>query len=562
MISPLRNILQSNRLFYSILTGVCGFLIVLAVFLQVRLSNQYVELCYKVQDGSCEQLCWNMCFHLNDYGNEIFVPHADSLTAQNLSGLSDESVRERLKRLELLPGVRHAYCLLDGNKLLSADGYGANELRDSLSAQRKVYGRYRVGHPKLTQKFDNWLRNRIRWFDIPVHGDTLRIFATAFDSTGRHTKSLIAGADTDPSAVRYLLALDIDEQWIHKAIPEHFEEVLYSREGLMLWTPPFHGYGLGVVGLGGDTLWWFGLKSMQNGGMWQFETGQPWFQYIAIMETDKADSTLLEENVADYRIRTWFGIGAMVFVVLLLAVLSILARQKWFARQTALSHLAHSIRTPVARLRLDVDTLIEERTVSPEQERRVIQAVGVECGRIERAVQNAVLSLEDKTPLLNINSGDLSQVFENILRPWHANFDSAGVELSYASKIASLPSRFDSEMIATLLDNLLDNALRYSRLHLQKHPTIPQKVAVTLEKQHNFAMLTVEDSNGGVLPVDRHRIFERFQRGSDSAISGASGLGLGLALVKEIAEAHGGMVAVDDSSLGGARFIVRLPLSD
>jgi signal transduction histidine kinase len=562
MITPLRNILQSNRLFYSIVAGVCGCLIVLAVFLQVRLSNQYVELCHKVQEGSCEQICWHKCFDLADYGNEIFEPYADSLTALNLSGLTTESVRLRLKQLEIIPGVRHAYCLKDGNQLISSDGFGSAELKESLRAKRSIFGRYHVGHRNLTQKFDDWLRNRIRWADIPQAGDTLRFLLTAFDSTGRHTKSLIAGADSIPDVVCYLMALDMDEQWIRKAIAEHFEYVLYNREGLTLWTPPFYGYGLGVVGFGNDTLWWFGLKSIEKGGVWEFETGHPWFKYTAMMAVDQADSTLLEENVADYRIRTWLGIGSTIFVVLLLAVLSILARQKWFARQTALSHLAHSIRTPVARLRLDVDTLIEERSVSPAQERRMIQAVGVECGRIERAVQNAVLSLEDKTPLLNINSGDLSQVIENILRPWHANFDSAGVELSYASKIASLPSRFDSEMIATLLDNLLDNALRYSRLHLQKHPTIPQKVAVTLEKQHNFAMLTVEDSNGGVLPIDRHRIFERFQRGSDSAISGASGLGLGLALVKEIAEAHGGMVAVDDSPLGGARFIVRLPFSD
>jgi signal transduction histidine kinase len=117
-------------------------------------------------------------------------------------------------------------------------------------------------------------------------------------------------------------------------------------------------------------------------------------------------------------------------------------------------------------------------------------------------------------------------------------------------------------MIVTLLDNLLDNALRHTRTSLQKQPARTQTVAVSVICESGWAVLSVDDSDGGVPASDRQRIFRRFDRGSDPALTGASGLGLGLALVKEIAEAHGGSVSVGSSDLGGARFTVKLPTDD
>jgi signal transduction histidine kinase len=87
-------------------------------------------------------------------------------------------------------------------------------------------------------------------------------------------------------------------------------------------------------------------------------------------------------------------------------------------------------------------------------------------------------------------------------------------------------------------------------------------VAVNMRGKSGFAILTVDDSDGGVRASDRRRIFRRFERGSDPALTGASGLGLGLSLVREIAEGHGGSVLVSDSDLGGARFIVHIPIKD
>ncbi len=113
----------------------------------------------------------------------------------------------------------------------------------------------------------------------------------------------------------------------------------------------------------------------------------------------------------------------------------------------------------------------------------------------------------------------------------------------------------DARQLARLVRNLLSNAVRHAA----------SLVVVTLVEldgdRTGEVMLRVDDDGAGIAPEDRRRVFERFVR-LDSARSGRDGgTGLGLAIVGDIAAAHGGTVSVDDSPLGGASFVVRLPRS-
>ena len=69
----------------------------------------------------------------------------------------------------------------------------------------------------------------------------------------------------------------------------------------------------------------------------------------------------------------------------------------------------------------------------------------------------------------------------------------------------------------------------------------------------------VDDDGPGIDPDDRERVFERFTRLDDGRARDAGGLGIGLAIVKAVAEQHGGTVTIDDAPIGGARFVVHLP---
>jgi signal transduction histidine kinase len=110
--------------------------------------------------------------------------------------------------------------------------------------------------------------------------------------------------------------------------------------------------------------------------------------------------------------------------------------------------------------------------------------------------------------------------------------------------------RGDERQLTHLARNLMDNAVRHAR----------QQIVVTLVAEDGSALLVVEDDGPGIPEGDCDRVFERFFRLEDARSRDEGGAGLGLALVAGVAAAHGGSVAVTRSSLGGARFEVRLPV--
>jgi signal transduction histidine kinase len=97
--------------------------------------------------------------------------------------------------------------------------------------------------------------------------------------------------------------------------------------------------------------------------------------------------------------------------------------------------------------------------------------------------------------------------------------------------------------------NLVANAARHAT----------STVALALVERDGRAVLTVDDDGAGVPVADRGRVFERFVRLDEARDRDAGGSGLGLAIVAEIVRVHGGAARVDDSPLGGARFVVDLP---
>ena len=107
----------------------------------------------------------------------------------------------------------------------------------------------------------------------------------------------------------------------------------------------------------------------------------------------------------------------------------------------------------------------------------------------------------------------------------------------------------DAEQLGRAARNLVHNATRHAA----------GRVVVGLREVDGVVILTVDDDGPGIPEAQRERVFERFTLVDPARSSIAGGTGLGLAITRDIVERHGGVVVVEGSPLGGARFLVRLP---
>ncbi len=216
------------------------------------------------------------------------------------------------------------------------------------------------------------------------------------------------------------------------------------------------------------------------------------------------------------------------------------------------SEASHQLRTPVAVMigHLEVAQRYER---SGDQYRRVIQLAhrrAVDLGQIVESL--LFLSRPNSTTLTRAETFDLGRWLIEHMASQSESLRSSDTVVESA---IDLPVWIKAQplLFGQVVDNLLDNACKYSR------PGTP--IVVRVAREGESALLAVEDSGRGITPRDLPRIFEPFFRGSPGAGEAMPGVGLGLSVVERIVTAFGGTVAVQSQPDRGSRFEVRLPLS-
>ncbi|MDP4511006.1 sensor histidine kinase [Nonomuraea turcica] len=216
----------------------------------------------------------------------------------------------------------------------------------------------------------------------------------------------------------------------------------------------------------------------------------------------------------------------------------LLNRQRQFAADAS-----HELRTPLAALRVQV----EEARLYPDDIDLpdLLNHVTDDLDRLENIVNDLLL-------LATLEAGvggrreevDLTALVGTVAARWTESCD-VRLDLEAAVTVEAA-----SWQLARLFANLLDNARRHARHRLE----------VSLRRAGDRAELAVSDDGRGVSPADRERIFQRFARLDTARSRDHGGVGLGLAIARDIASAHHGTLHVEESSDGGASFVLRLPL--
>ena len=205
------------------------------------------------------------------------------------------------------------------------------------------------------------------------------------------------------------------------------------------------------------------------------------------------------------------------------------------------SDASHELRSPIAATR----TQVEVALAHPDRAEpaAVLRGVLAETTRLEVLVA-------DLLALARLDEGQA---------PPHEEIDLDDLVLEDAARIRAVPIdtrclsavkvRGERRSLSHLIRNLLDNAARHAA----------SRVEVCAHLDDGVPVLLVDDDGPGIPEADRARVFDRFTRLSSSRPRDGGGAGLGLALVRRIAEQHGGVVRADRSPRGGARLEVRFP---
>jgi signal transduction histidine kinase len=224
------------------------------------------------------------------------------------------------------------------------------------------------------------------------------------------------------------------------------------------------------------------------------------------------------------------------------------------ARHRFLATLSHELRTPLAPIASAVELLRTRSAEYPEEARRLHALIARQVQHLARLTDDLfdIARIRHRTLELRLEELDVAEVVDEVVE---ANRGSIEPQHQLSVAIGARPLRVagDRTRLHQILSNLLINAQRYT--------PAGGRIAVLLESEAGSAVIRLRDSGIGIERGLLSRVFEPFVQAEPLPGQLRQGLGLGLSLVKQLTELHGGSVAArSDGPRRGSEFIVRLPL--
>jgi signal transduction histidine kinase len=258
-------------------------------------------------------------------------------------------------------------------------------------------------------------------------------------------------------------------------------------------------------------------------------------------------------NAADRPGRRCFLVGAAPFGAGYLLSLQ-KASPFYQVEADRVSDISHDIRGPLASIQAYTELLVDEVDQGdPELRRQFLDVINQRTRHLTDLIVNLTCLVR-----WNLGCFDMTRTRVSLREATSKALDACQLQASAQNVELTLDAADDQHLVladrdalSTLLRNVVDNAIKFSRAE--------DDVVVSLRRVGEEQVVTVTDSGLGIAPEDLPHIFETFYRGRNAVAAGVEGSGLGLPLVKVIAEAHGGEVDMESEEGKGTRLTVRLP---
>jgi signal transduction histidine kinase len=297
--------------------------------------------------------------------------------------------------------------------------------------------------------------------------------------------------------------------------------------------------------------WWSYLLIKQNNEIYNYR------KELLQLKNDGTLRSQDQKELQEYLHRRWLMIAGEGLVFGTLLMVGIYLTRQSFQREFILSNqqrnfllaVTHEFKSPLAAIKLSLQTLSKHQ-LDESQRHQVLERALKETGRIHELIENALAAAryEDKFLQLQkepVNLSHLvSQVIENkknlSMRPVHIVSQIDPDIIIHGDPLA----------LQSALSNLLDNAEKYSPDN--------GRIDVSLSASGKQITLRVADQGPGISSAEKARIFKKFYRSGREESRGVKGTGLGLYIVKNVVQLHGGKVTVSDNVPRGAVFEIVL----
>jgi signal transduction histidine kinase len=219
------------------------------------------------------------------------------------------------------------------------------------------------------------------------------------------------------------------------------------------------------------------------------------------------------------------------------------------------STVSHEFKSPLTAIRHMTEILLSDRVPSEDRRRRYYQVMLEQSERLSLLIDNILdlARMEEGRLELRLEMVDAGDLLREVVEAVDHRIRHEGflIRSDIEDRGPTIP--LDADALTQATTNLIDNAVKYSGES--------REIIVHGFSDDTHFNVAVEDFGIGLNAKEKERVFERFYRGGDELTRSVKGTGLGLTLVKRIAEAHGGSVVVESEPGRGSTFTIRLPLA-
>ncbi len=291
-------------------------------------------------------------------------------------------------------------------------------------------------------------------------------------------------------------------------------------------------------------MWWYVALDKQNDQIANV-------QYGTFQTNDPALAQKVL-TIQDYQARKhkqYIGEGLTILFLFLLGAIYVyrsLQRQIRYSnqQQNFMMAVTHELKTPIAITQLNIETLLK-RSLDPAQQKKMLEISLLETQRLDNLCNNILLAsqLDMGEYQSNTQEVDFSLIVENTLKIFNNRFPDRQFKQLIQEDIYI---KGESVLLQLLLNNLVDNAIKYS--------SAASIITITLIQQQDCIKMSVADEGVGVPAADKEKIFEKFYRVGAEYTRSTKGTGLGLYLCKRIAIFHQAKLEVSPNSPVGSIF--------